>query len=251
MQSELRGRDRSNNKTAGKFWGLCVLLSPKGRGAKGLWQSKLVSKQQSERRMAFLSDSQMKHKEGFRKSRWTEADVVMANTFGGILCDLPVDLVWNALWEIRLLDGACLYMAGLSGGGGAWESGGRWEVCAGVSRGFGEVCDVKRWKWDSSWGRPEPMNQAEAPWSSGHHRSQMGPWLNAGGDEGTHTGKMGTNRLLCVLQTQAYKCTKKQTHIFTRTQRARARRDEMHVKHMQRPCNKTHTHTHSPKHTFS
>lgn len=71
---------------------------------------------------------------------------------------------------------------------------------------FAEVCDVKRWMWDSSWGCPASMNQAEAPWSNGHHKSQMGH--DTGSAEGTHTQRQHKQALMCAIQTWRWSETK-------------------------------------------
>lgn len=80
-----------------------------------------------------------------KQHRWTETD--------GNVSPRSIPSQWNIV-SLQSLAGC-----------GRAES---WEVC--------RVFLLQ--KRDSSWSCPSLMNQAEAPWSCGPHRSQMGPWLH-------------------------------------------------------------------------
>ncbi len=193
MQSELRGRERKNNTQRKDGCNLHTHPSTKAwHGGFVAFDVKLViperkqTERKKQRRLCRVSPRS-----------GTSGDFVMQMDRGRCKWRPTFFLKDSTYWEKYSVSAELVCR---------WESGGSWEVC-GVF--FGEVCDVKRWKWDSSWGCPAPMNQAEAPWSSGPHRSQMGPWLDTGRDEGTHT-QAGTNRLLCTLQIQTWECRRRQ-----------------------------------------
>lgn len=86
------------------------------------------AKGEEKTKMALQCNSQIKNKQGFINADGQRQMYVMANIFLGgfyLLREYSVSA-----------EPVC-----------RWESGGSWEVCGLL---FEEVCDVKRWKWDSS-----------------------------------------------------------------------------------------------------